>query len=591
MKLNKFIADAGITSRREAVKLIKDGQISVNGEVETTPGYEVQKNDSVTMNGKRLRVQEKLYLVMNKPNGYITSVEDERGRKTVMDLVTPHVKERVFPVGRLDRDTTGILLLTNDGELTLRLTHPRYNIEKIYVATLDRSLDSVDLARLRKGLKLDDGFMKVDYAGFIDGASSKVVTVTIHSGKNRVVKRLFEHLGYTVVQLHRSKFGPLVLHGIGKGKIRPLTDDELEMLMQVAKMDSESIIKKAIVKPLKTFSNQPRKESKLQVIKPFRSEQTDWRKAEAEEIRHMQESFAAFEDAAKKQKHFASPKHRDSSKKTDSYKRSDSKRSAHTFNDDERSYSSSRFKKDAAPVNAHKQYRRDDSSYESKSWSSKKDRFNDHSRHKDDSNTYDSFKRNRSHNREDRFDNEERSYSSSRFERENAPTRTGKQYRNDDSSFGRYNQSPKNDHYSESKRHVDSSKKYDSYKRNHTLDREDRFNDEERSFNSSPFKRNSTPRRVNRSFDRESSFNPTNRFDKKDRFKEDSRKHDDRPRYAHDKKRSFDSNESYGSNSSSFDKKSSFKRGSSSRSHDRYAEKPTSTRNKRDYKKRTSRSY
>lgn len=490
MKLNKFIADAGVTSRRDAVNLIKNEHIAVNGITQTNPAYEVQPHDTVTMNGKRLRTEEKVYLVMNKPNGYITSVEDERGRKTVMDLVTPFVKERVVPVGRLDRDTTGLLLLTNDGELTLRLTHPRYNIEKVYIATLDRSLDSTDLMKLRKGVKLEDGFMKVDHVGFIDGASAKVVTVTIHSGKNRIVKRLFEHLGYSVEQLHRSKFGPLVLHGIGKGKIRPLTDDELEQLLESVHLDGKSIIKKAM--PSKAVLNRnekPRKEparaERLPVIKPFKSEQTDWRKAEAEEIRHMQESFAAFEESAKKKKRANSSRQSDDSQPRSSYKRSGTKAREDVTKQKDRSTTSSRFQEDKAPRPTR--------------WSANKDQAEDKVR----TSSY-SYKRSFAKDRDDSSSRVERPFASSRFKQDKDTARSDSTYyRNASSKPTR--QSRRDDEYEEN---VTPQARRSSYKndKKRANDTNDSYRSGAKAFEKkSSFKKPSSSSRTNQRGDKRKS--------------------------------------------------------------------------------------
>lgn len=233
MKLNKFIADAGIASRRAAVDLIKAGHVTVNGRVEKTPGYEVQDSDVVCFQDMRIRRAKKVYFLLNKPSGYITSASDERGRKTVVDIVAPACNERIYPVGRLDRNTTGALLLTNDGDLAQKLLHPSHGVEKEYVATLDKPFASEDLQKLKRGVKLEDGFLKPDYIGYAHGAPQNVVVVKLHSGKNHVVKRLFQAAGYFVEALHRTSFGPLTLHGLGKGKFRMLTSDEVAELEQL----------------------------------------------------------------------------------------------------------------------------------------------------------------------------------------------------------------------------------------------------------------------------------------------------------------------------------------------------------------------
>ncbi len=232
MRLNKYIAHAGVCSRREAAQLVKDGHIQVNGTVIIEPGVVVEEGDEVTYKGRVLKPRVNMvYFLMNKPKGVITTVKDEKGRKTVMDLMVNKTKERIFPVGRLDRATTGLLLLTNDGDLAKKLTHPSHKVKKIYHAVLDKSISEADLDKIAAGLVLEDGLAEVDKVGYVQGAASKKeIGLEIHIGKNRIVRRIFEHLGYTVVKLDRVYFGGLTKKDLPRGFSRPLTDKEVIML-------------------------------------------------------------------------------------------------------------------------------------------------------------------------------------------------------------------------------------------------------------------------------------------------------------------------------------------------------------------------
>jgi 23S rRNA pseudouridine2605 synthase len=232
MRLNKYIAHAGVCSRREAAQLVKDGQIQVNGTVVKEPGVVVEEGDEVTYKGRVLKPRvNKVYFLMNKPKGVITTVKDERGRKTVMDLMVNKTSERIFPVGRLDRATTGLLLLTNDGDLAKKLTHPSHKVKKIYHAVLDQPINEADLGKIAAGLVLEDGLAEVDKISYVQGApSKKEVGLEIHIGKNRIVRRIFEHLGYTVVKLDRVYFGGLTKKDLPRGFSRPLTEKEVIML-------------------------------------------------------------------------------------------------------------------------------------------------------------------------------------------------------------------------------------------------------------------------------------------------------------------------------------------------------------------------
>ena len=230
IRLNKFIAAAGICSRREADELIRAGVITVNGKVIENLGVKVKPDDDIRYNGKRIKSERHVYIVMNKPKDYITTVEDEHGRKTVMDILKNACKERIVPVGRLDRNSTGVLLFTNDGELTTQLTHPKYNKMKIYHVQLDKVLKKEDLSSILKGIELEDGFIQVDNISYINPEDKRHIGLEIHSGKNRIVRRIFEHLDYKVVSLDRVYFAGLTKKGIPRGKWRFLKEKEISML-------------------------------------------------------------------------------------------------------------------------------------------------------------------------------------------------------------------------------------------------------------------------------------------------------------------------------------------------------------------------
>ncbi len=236
VRLNKFIADAGICSRREADKLIANGEISVNGKVVKEMGFKVSPKDMVKYKGKPLSRQRFKYFILNKPKDYITTASDPEGRKTVMDIMDKACSERIYPVGRLDRNTTGLLLFTNDGQLAKRLTHPSYNVQKTYMVELDKGVSDKDLELLLKGFELEDGYTKVDKAEFgRNGNNKKVVLVTLHSGKNRIVRRMFEHLGYEVKKLDRTAFAGIKKDQVTRGKFRELTKKEIGFLKMVSK--------------------------------------------------------------------------------------------------------------------------------------------------------------------------------------------------------------------------------------------------------------------------------------------------------------------------------------------------------------------
>ena len=229
LRLNRYIANAGICSRREADELIEAGQITVNGAVITEMGYKVKRSDVVKYGKKLLNPERMVYLLINKPKDYITTTEDPDDRRTVMDLVAGACEERIYPVGRLDRNTTGLLLLTNDGELAKKLTHPSSNIKKIYQAELDKPITTEDFEAMQAGFELEDGFVKPDDLGIVT-PDAIVVGLEIHSGKNRIVRRMFEHFGYEVQKLDRTVFAGLNKKDLPRGKWRFLTEKEVVKL-------------------------------------------------------------------------------------------------------------------------------------------------------------------------------------------------------------------------------------------------------------------------------------------------------------------------------------------------------------------------
>ena len=230
IRLNRYIANSGVCSRRDADELIESGKVIVNGKIVIELGTKISVDDKVSINKKVIDNQKKVYILMNKPKNTITSVKDEEGRKTVMDLINSNVGIRVYPVGRLDRNTTGVLLLTNDGELTKQLTHPKYNKKKIYHVFLDKDVTKADLEKLVEGIELEDGLMSFDGAAHASQSNKSEVGVDLHSGKNRIVRRMFEHLGYEVIKLDRVYFAGLTKKGIKRGGWRYLEDKEISML-------------------------------------------------------------------------------------------------------------------------------------------------------------------------------------------------------------------------------------------------------------------------------------------------------------------------------------------------------------------------
>lgn len=231
MPLNKYVAHAGICSRRDAAELVKSGRVAVNGQVVTEPGFKVNRKDEVRVQGKKISASKGLvYILLNKPKDHITTTEDPQGRKTVMDIVKNATPDRVFPVGRLDRNTTGVLLLTNDGDLAQKLSHPSYEIRKIYEATLDKPLAKKDFEQLLAGLTLDDGFIAPDTLAYANPKDKSVIGIEIHSGRNRIVRRIFEKLGYDVRNLDRVMYANLTKKNVERGKWRFLLEKEVRLL-------------------------------------------------------------------------------------------------------------------------------------------------------------------------------------------------------------------------------------------------------------------------------------------------------------------------------------------------------------------------
>ena len=230
VRLNKYLSNAGVCSRREADVLIKTGVVSVNGEIITEMGYKVSPTDVVKYDGGSIRPEKKRYVLLNKPKGFITTMDDPHGRKTVMSLVKKACKERIYPVGRLDKETTGLLLFTNDGDLAKKLTHPRHKASKIYHVTLNKKVVKEDLQKLMAGIKLEDGTTIFDNAEYVNNENSKEVGVELHSGKNRIVRRSFEAMGYKVVKLDRVTFSGLTKRDLPRGMYRKLTEKEVAFL-------------------------------------------------------------------------------------------------------------------------------------------------------------------------------------------------------------------------------------------------------------------------------------------------------------------------------------------------------------------------
>lgn len=230
IRLNKYIANSGICSRREADVLIAQGSVEINGKLVTEMGYKVQPTDTVKFDGTAISPEQKRYVLLNKPKNYITTMDDDRGRKTVMELVANASKERIYPVGRLDRNTTGLLLFTNDGDLAKKLTHPKHNVRKLYHASLDRKLELKDLEKLRADVIIEGKKVFIDAVSYIEGEQKTEIGIEIHSGRNRIVRKIFEHVGYKVIKLDRVIFAELTKKNLPRGRWRTLTELEISNL-------------------------------------------------------------------------------------------------------------------------------------------------------------------------------------------------------------------------------------------------------------------------------------------------------------------------------------------------------------------------
>ena len=234
LRLNKFLANAGVCSRREADEFIQAGVVSVNGEIVTQLGTKVTRNDEVRFHDQPVNIEKKVYVLLNKPKDYVTTSDDPQQRKTVMELVSNACRERIYPVGRLDRNTTGVLLLTNDGDLASKLTHPKFLKKKVYHVKLDRNITHHDMEQLLEGITLEDGEIHADQVEYAHETDKSQVGIEIHSGKNRIVRRMFEYLGYRVVKLDRTMFAGLTKKNVRRGDWRYLTEEEVVMLRQGA---------------------------------------------------------------------------------------------------------------------------------------------------------------------------------------------------------------------------------------------------------------------------------------------------------------------------------------------------------------------
>jgi 23S rRNA pseudouridine2605 synthase len=230
IRLNKYIANSGICSRREADTFIEHGSVEVNGKLVTEMGYKVQPDDIVRFDGTSITPEQKKYVLLNKPKNYITTMDDDRNRKTVMDLISNAAKERIYPVGRLDRNTTGLLLFTNDGDLAKKLTHPKHNVRKLYHATLDNKLALKDLEKLRGEVVIEGKKVFIDAVSYVDGQPKTEIGIEIHSGRNRIVRKIFEHVGYKVTKLDRVVFAELTKKNLPRGRWRELTNLEVTNL-------------------------------------------------------------------------------------------------------------------------------------------------------------------------------------------------------------------------------------------------------------------------------------------------------------------------------------------------------------------------
>ena len=233
VRLNKYISNSGICSRREADTYIEHGSVTVNGDLVTEMGYKVQPGDEVRFDGTLISIEKKRYILLNKPKNYITTMEDDRGRKTVMELIANATKERIYPVGRLDRNTTGLLLFTNDGEMAKKLTHPKHDVRKLYHASLDKKLTLSDLDKLRGDVIIEGRKVFIDAVSYVEGERKTEVGIEIHSGRNRIVRKIFENYGYTVKKLDRVVFAGMTKKNLPRGRWRELTNQEVNNLQMI----------------------------------------------------------------------------------------------------------------------------------------------------------------------------------------------------------------------------------------------------------------------------------------------------------------------------------------------------------------------
>jgi len=233
IRLNKYIANSGICSRREADTYIEHGSVTINGKLITEMGYKVQSGDEVRFDGTQITPEQKKYVLLNKPKNYITTMDDDRGRKTVMDLIVNAAKERVYPVGRLDRNTTGLLLFTNDGDLAKKLTHPKHNVRKLYHVSLDKKLGLSDMQKLRGEVIIEGRKVFIDAVSYVEGERKTEIGIEIHSGRNRIVRKIFENLGHKVVKLDRVIFAGLTKKNLPRGRWRELTNQEVSSLHMI----------------------------------------------------------------------------------------------------------------------------------------------------------------------------------------------------------------------------------------------------------------------------------------------------------------------------------------------------------------------
>ena len=241
MPLNKFLAHCGVCSRRDAVTVVRDGKVKVNNSVVLEPAFKVTEQDDVVFNGKKIFITKNLvYILLNKPKDYITTTDDPQGRKTVLQLTKAATTERIYPIGRLDRNTSGVLLLTNDGELTQKLSHPSYQIKKVYEVKLDKPLSKNDFEKILAGVKLEDGEIQADSLGYVDPKDKSVIGIEIHSGRNRIVRRVFEFLGYDVKGLDRVMYATLTKKNVERGKWRFLSEKEIRVLKYLNKSKAPS---------------------------------------------------------------------------------------------------------------------------------------------------------------------------------------------------------------------------------------------------------------------------------------------------------------------------------------------------------------